>query len=180
MKGMVFTHFLDMVEDRFSLDMVDAIIERAQLPHGGAYTAVGNYSHEEMVALVVALSAETGTPVNELLRLYGRHLFSELSQAFPHFMIGSRDSFAFLAGLDGHIHVEVHKLYPDAELPRFTFQVLGRDRVEMIYRSSRHLETLAIGLMEGCFEHFRERVQIECEPLENGDVRFILTRETAA
>jgi hypothetical protein len=179
MKGMVFTHFLAMVEERFSFDTVDAIIDRAELPHGGAYTAVGTYPHEEMVALVVALSAETGISVDELLKTYGRHLFGKLSAAFPHFMEGSADSFQFLAGLDGHIHVEVRKLYPDAELPRFSYRTLSEGQVEMVYHSSRHLETLAVGLMEGCFQHFHETITIEPEPMENGDVRFVLTRQAA-
>lgn len=41
MKGVVFTAFLEMVASQFSEDMVDDIIDAAQLPSGGAYTAVG-------------------------------------------------------------------------------------------------------------------------------------------
>ena len=55
MKGVVFTEFLDMVADRFSPDMVEDIIDDAQLPSGGAYTAVGTYPHEEMVAMADGL-----------------------------------------------------------------------------------------------------------------------------
>ena len=44
MKGMVFTELLDMVEDKFGIDMVDSIIEDADLPVSkGVYTAVGTY-----------------------------------------------------------------------------------------------------------------------------------------
>jgi len=56
MKGVVFTEFLDMVEAKFSADMVDDIIDDAKLASGGAYTAVGTYPHSEMVALGVALA----------------------------------------------------------------------------------------------------------------------------
>ncbi len=45
MKGVVFTEFIEMVEDQFSADMVDDIIDDAQPPSGGAYTAVGTYDH---------------------------------------------------------------------------------------------------------------------------------------
>ena len=71
MKGVVFTEFLDMVEQRFSADMVDDIIDDAQLPHGGAYTAVGTYPHGEMVAMVVALSQRSGVAVPDLIRTFG-------------------------------------------------------------------------------------------------------------
>ena len=55
MKGVVFTEFVEMVEARFGLPMLDRIIEAAQLPSGGAYSAVGTYDHGEMVQLVGAL-----------------------------------------------------------------------------------------------------------------------------
>jgi len=56
MKGMVFTEFLEMVEDQFGFTMADKIISEAELASGGVYTSVGTYHHQEMVALVVNLS----------------------------------------------------------------------------------------------------------------------------
>lgn len=35
MKGVVFTEFLEMVEARFSADLVDDVIDAANLPSGG-------------------------------------------------------------------------------------------------------------------------------------------------
>ncbi|MCZ7680611.1 MAG: heme NO-binding domain-containing protein [Sandaracinaceae bacterium] len=62
MKGIVFTELLEMVEERYSLEVVDRIIERAELPSGGVYTAVGTYPHAEMGRLLRELSAATGAP----------------------------------------------------------------------------------------------------------------------
>ena len=47
MKGVVFTEFIEMVEDKFSADIADQIIEEADLPSGGVYTSVGTYDHAE-------------------------------------------------------------------------------------------------------------------------------------
>ena len=74
MKGVVFTEFLEMVEARFSADVVDDIIDAANLPSGGVYTAVGTYPHEEIVALVLALAQQTGLSVRDLLLVFGEHL----------------------------------------------------------------------------------------------------------
>jgi len=41
MKGIVFTEFLEMVENKFSPELADRIIEGAEVPSGGVYTAVG-------------------------------------------------------------------------------------------------------------------------------------------
>jgi hypothetical protein len=176
MKGMVFTNFLEMVEEVFDLDMVDAIIEKSAIPNRGAFTAVGTYPHEHMVALVVALSESSGTSVPELLEAYGEYLFDKLAKVFPEIMGNAPSMFDFLSGLDGHIHVEVRKLYPDAELPRFTYQKLSENSIEMVYHSSRHMDALALGLMKGCRAHFDEAVDIDWETLDNGDVKFTLTR----
>ena len=43
MKGIVFTEFLEMVEEKYGLEMVDDIIENANLQSHGAYTSVGTY-----------------------------------------------------------------------------------------------------------------------------------------
>jgi hypothetical protein len=180
MKGVVFTEFLDMVEDLFSADMVDDIIDDAQLPSGGAYTAVGTYPHEEIVALVVALSKRSGIATPDLLRTYGEHLFGRFVKGYPNFFTNVTDAFDFLAGIEDIIHAEVRKLYPDAELPRFDVEHRqdGRELV-LIYDSRRHFEDLAEGLMRGCVSHFGGGISIKREILGDGDnrkERFILTR----
>ena len=78
MKGVVFTELVEMVESVFSPDIADQMIENANLPSGGAYTAVGTYDHAEIVSLVVALSELTGMSPEELQQVYGRHLFLSL------------------------------------------------------------------------------------------------------
>ena len=117
MKGVVFTEFLEMVEAKWSLEMVDQLIERAKPPSGGVYTAVGTYAPAEMVALVSALSEATDMPIPDLLKAFGGHLFGTFARNYPQFLEGRDTSFAFLESVESVIHVEVRKLYPDAELP---------------------------------------------------------------
>jgi hypothetical protein len=176
MKGVVFTEFLDMVEDTFSADVVDDIIEGAALPSGGVYTAVGTYPHAELGKLVIQLSQRTGAKVPELLRAYGRHLFGRFLAGYPIFFKDVRDSFGFLQTIEGLVHVEVRKLYPDAELPSFESTQVAPNRMEMIYRSPRCLGDFAQGLMEGCFAHFNQKVQItRIDEAQGRVVRFDLT-----
>lgn len=176
MKGVVFTEFLDMVETRFSAAMVDDIIQDAQLPSGGAYTAVGTYPHGEMVAMVVALSLRSRTPVPTLLRAFGEHLFGRFVQGYPRFFDGVNDAFEFLAGIEDIIHAEVLKLYPDAQLPRFEVEHRDTQRLVLLYDSPRHFEDLAEGLMHGCVNHFGQPIRIDRDPLAtpDGRQRFVL------
>ena len=96
MKGVVFTEFLEMVEDRFSPEMADRIIEGAELPSGGVYTAVGTYDHSEMIQLVSCLSEETGVASAELVRSFGMYLFGRFHTIFPKYFEDVTSSFDFL------------------------------------------------------------------------------------
>jgi hypothetical protein len=164
MLGMVFTEFVEMVEDRFSPAIADSVIESARLPHGGAYTAVGYYSHEEIVALVVGLSAQTGIPVSDLVTAFGQHLLKRFSEMYPQMFVSHTSLFPFLGSIDAEIHREVRKLYPQAQLPRFTVLESGERAMRMAYESPRSMEALAVGLILGAAEHFGEQVKVSHEP----------------
>ena len=179
MKGVVFTEFLDMVEEAFGLEMLDRIIDKADLPTDGAYSAVGTYDHGEMVRLVQCLSAETGKPVPDLIQAYGEHLFGRFSQKYPIFFQKPKSCFEFLNSIDGTIHVEVRKLYPDAELPHFRCEILNDKHMTMLYESSRPFGDLAHGLIVGCARHYGEDVSVARENMSEGGmtrIRFTLTK----
>jgi hypothetical protein len=179
MKGIVFSEFMEMVETRFSPEIADEIIESSELPSGGMYTAVGTYDHAEILALVTRLGELTGTPPPELVRTFGRYLFGRFHILYPKFFRGVENSFDFLSRLEEHVHTEVLKLYPDAELPTFEARRVGDDDLELRYKSRRPLAELALGLMQGCADHYGERVEIERTDLPRPDcteVHFTLRR----
>ena len=162
MKGLVFTEFLEMVAARFSEDMVDDIIEAANLPSGGAYTSVGTYPHSEMVMLVQQLSNQTGLAMPTLIKAFGQYLFGRFVFLYPHFFCKLHSAFDFLESIENYVHIEVHKLYPDAELPTFeTQRDDARRTLVMTYRSKHPFAALAEGLIEGCLAHYHEPAEIQ-------------------
>lgn len=182
MKGVVFTEFLEMVEAAHSFDMVDTIIEKSHIASQGAYTAVGTYPPEEMVALVDALAAETGTPREELLRQFGSHLFERFIVLYPAFFQNVDSAFDFLPRVDRYIHTEVQKLYPDAALPYVGCERLSETEALVTYRSPRCMGKLARGLIEGCIAHFGRPIAVveTQEPESNGrEVLFRLHLQAA-
>ncbi len=180
MKGVVFTEFLEMVEEVYSPEIADRIITRVDPECGGAYTSVGTYPYEEMVGLIQELSKEVGRDVPQILRSFGRQLFSGFQRKFPELFVDAPDAFGFLEKVEGIIHVEVRKLYPDAELPRFEMERPEPDVMVMVYNSPRAMSDFGAGLMQGCFDHFGEEVAIETADLSDGKgtrVRFRLQRQ---
>jgi hypothetical protein len=179
MKGVVFTEFLDMVEAKFSPEMVDDIVDAASLPHGGAYTAVGTYPYTEMASLVVELSKRSGIPVPNLLKDYGKHLFGRFHQGYGQFFNGIDDCFSFLETINEVVHIEVRKLYPGAELPEFSTERPAHDHLRMVYRSPRCLGDLAEGLLIGCVSHFGGGVKVSRKDSQAGqEVSFDLVKTT--
>ena len=178
MKGIIFTEFLEMVEQRFSARAMEQMIAAAQLPSGGAYTAVGNYDHGEIWRLVCELSKVCDTPVPDLFKAYGEYLFSRLASNYAQLLAAMSGSFDDLQSLDGVIHSEVRRLYADAELPRFDVVERSPSRMVLVYSSKRHFADLAEGLIRGSGRHFKEDIVISREQLPSDDgsrVRFTLT-----
>jgi len=180
MKGIVFCEFVEMLEQEFSADMADEIISGAALESGGAYTTVGTYDHHEMLALVTQLSEKTGTPVPDLVEAFGRYLFGRFVDLYPAFFEGVDGAFSFLDRIEEHVHVEVLKLYPDAELPTFDTSRTDDNTMVMVYQSTRPFADLARGLIKGCIAHYGEPVDVQMEDLSDEGrthVRFTLRRQ---
>ncbi len=177
MKGIVFTEFFEMVEQRGGLDEVDALVQGCELATGGAYTTVGTYDFHELVALVQKLGERSGIPVPILIRAFGEHLFGRFHEKFPEFFEGVPDAPTFLSGIEDTIHTAVRKLYPDAELPSFDVKMLECGGVDLTYSSPRPFADFAEGLIDGCLQHFGETRTIERQDVEGSDgkaCRFII------
>lgn len=180
MKGIVFSEFNDMVEATFSPAVLDTIITRAQLPSGGAYTTVGTYDHEEILTLVGCLAEETGMQSGDLVKSFGIHLAARFADVHPTFFAEAESVFEFLETIEGHVHVEVLKLYPDAELPTFRTRRLSSGSLEMIYSSRRPFADLAEGLITGCAQFYGEPLSIDRSDSRDHDfyhTRFELTKQ---
>ena len=174
MKGMVFTEFIEFVEDNFGFEITQKMIDNSKSK--GIYTGVGSYPSSELVSMVLQLSDLTKTDVPVLLVAYGKHLFHRFSLLYPHFFHQGVGFFDFISKIDDYIHVEVQKLYPDAELPSIEIIEKGEDFIEFVYTSKRRLGDFAHGLLLGAADYFESDVDIEKELLiEDGSkVKFIL------
>lgn len=178
MKGVVFVGFFELVEKEFGYEMVDKLIESCELDSEGVYTTIGTYDHSEMVKLVTKLSEFSGIGVPELLKTYARYFGKNHLQKYEAFYKQAPDTFAFLESIDGHIHVEVRKLYPDAELPKFDSKRISENELELIYQSKRKMSDFAIGLIEDTASYYKETITIEKELIEEdgSKVRFLIKK----
>ncbi len=174
MKGIVFTEFLELVENKFGMEYVDDIISKSELESEGVYTSIGTYKFSEMVQLLTHLSEKTQLSINDLLHTYGLHFFSVLKNSYPDIIKQYETPLDLLNAIESHIHVEVRKIYPDAELPKFDVTNKESSKMTMIYTSSRGMYSFAKGLMESTFKHYGKEASIAITKLNNNgtEVKF--------
>lgn len=170
MLGVVYIQFMEMIKEKFSEEVLDDLLDEPTLSTGGAYTSIGYYDHTDIIKLVVALSKKTDIPIDDLVEAFGKYLFVALITKYPMLIEGKHDSLGMLELVDSSIHVEVHKLYPQAELPEFSCERVGPDELRMEYRSKRPFSILALGLIRGCAEHFGEHLDIQYQNFDADDL----------
>jgi hypothetical protein len=158
--------------------MVDEIILNSILESEGAYTSIGAYNFSEMIQLLNHLSNKSGISIDNLLFIYGEHFFSVIEKSYPGLLAVYKDPIEMLSSIESHIHVEVIKIYPDAELPTFVVEEKSKNTLIMKYKSSRAMHHFGLGLMNKTFEYFNTSAEIIVEKIkEDGtEVRFIINK----
>lgn len=171
MRGLIFTQYLEMVENHYSADMVDDIIEDVNPPSGGSYTAVSKYNHQELADLCVALAKRTDQTLTDILIEYGIYVFAPLYDKYKRLFRTKSSAIEFLLEVDSDIHKEMRKLYPDATLPNIECYLEG-DVLVMHYQSDRHFADLVKGLIIGCGQYFGEEMEFLSEEVTSGNATY--------
>jgi Haem-NO-binding len=162
MKGILFTDFVDFMERELPAAAGEVGI--------GAYSPLGSYPEDELLALVARASEAAGLPASDVLRRFGAHLFRTLATLYPVFVDGVGSALELLGGIETYVHGEVKKLYPDAEFPRFEVQA-SSEKLELVYRSRRPLADVAEGMIRGCIAWFGDRLELDRQDMDAADGR---------
>ncbi|OEE76667.1 heme NO-binding domain-containing protein [Vibrio ordalii] len=176
MKGIVFSLFFDIIEQRFGMETLETILERTGLTH--PFTSVGDYKHHELIAMIQAIHQLTGESVDNLQREVGKAMFSSLYQTLPIPIQHDLPFVEFLKKVEDEIHAEVKKLYPNARPPKFIFIEQSGEATVFEYQSHRCLSSLCLGLLEGCAAHFSQPIRITSHYLkpDGSAVRFTIIK----
>jgi hypothetical protein len=166
-----------MAEAAFGEETVDMVLDKANLDNGGAFTTVGNYPCSELVKIVVAFSEHSGLSPQVLQMKFGHWMMDHFVVAYPQFFKNKTDAFAMPESIEEEIHVEVRKLYPEAELPTFATARTAPNQLTMVYESPRPLSAFCEGMIEACLEHFDEEGSIRsaAHPTNENVTTFAIT-----
>ena len=130
----------------------------------------GTYPDEDLYELVSKTSAKLDIPLPYALRAFGKFAFPKLTEKVPGWLVNHAHPKDFLLTLNDIVHVEVRKLYKDADPPRFSFADPGPDKLAINYQSCLRLYDFVDGLIEGVGEHFDTAIEYTREiTAENGE-----------
>lgn len=166
MKGLVFNEFLEMVEEKFGFDVSNKIISNSNLETKGAYSSLGYYDYKELISMVIELHKITNIEIPLLVKTFGIYLFSVFVKNYSVFFQNDDNMIQFLSKIEDIIHIEVLKLYPDAEFPKFIIKHLDDNQIHFVYESKKALHDLAEGLIIGASNHFNSQIELSKELLE--------------
>ena len=178
MKGIVFTLLNELVEEKFGIAAWDSALNGTEPPLKGIYTAAATYPDEELFALVGQLSKISGIPAGKLVYAFGEYALPKFAEHYPVFFNSVDNAKAFIQSIDSVIHVEVKKLYPQAELPKIEYENPSNHELVMIYQSNRKLCDFAAGLIKATGEYFKTDIthhHTQCMHKGDAQCRFELT-----
>ncbi|MEQ8655073.1 MAG: heme NO-binding domain-containing protein [Kiloniellales bacterium] len=164
-RGYVFRALMGYAEERFGSLAVERMLEKADLPSQGAYTAVGHYPVEELIALADALCAVSEVARKEILIASGRRAMPYVIEMQAQNSKAPTSLETILASLQDLIHTNLEKLYPGSISPIFAFDVAEDGWAEISYRSQCPLADLAEGLILGILDYMATTTDVVREDL---------------
>ena len=179
MKGIIFTELFSFIEEVAGIAFAEQVLEEADLPNGGAFTAVGTYPAAHALALVGKASELSGIPASKLCADYGEWLFARFTVLYPHLIEKYATADDMLVHVGSHIHEEVTIMYPDAKPPEVRMERDG-DVPVVLYNSHRPLSHVAVGLIRGCLTHYGDPREVVWTPGEDlSQARFSIVEKAA-
>ena len=172
MKGSVFRIFAEMVEQNFSKEMFDDLVEDCRLSSGGAYTTVGYYDDKELFDLLAALSLRTQTPVPALLHAFGKFWVLVFLEKYALSNDAYASFFDFLDDVETHWRAETLSLYPSDLHPTFEVNRVDDRTTTVLFRSVPPFSQLApgiLGVLEGAVEHYGVDAEVQVEDKDLDD-----------
>ena len=160
MKGIVFTEFIEMMEEEIGVLDSQEILGSLDLADDGSYTAIGDYPHGDLVKIISRLSTQLQQPVPDLLFKFGEYFAKSVRVQHSRFFDESPGLFDFLESVHNYIHVEVLKLYPNAKPPDLIVKDKQEARMTLHYSSHRGLGDFAEGLIRGVADAYDSVISI--------------------
>lgn len=160
MKGVVFNILEGFIDESFGDGTFDEIIDTVFIEEIDPFVGPGTYPDEHLFLIVQKAVELKKLDLEPILRTFGKYMFFQLAIKYPNFVQHHDNPKDFIKTVHNVIHVEVKKLFPEAETPKFLYSNDIDGKLTMRYESKRNLFSLAEGLIEGSGEFYNKPVKV--------------------
>ncbi len=154
MKGIIFNLLEQFVTENLGEEKYEEILEGCPLKTREPFVGPGSYPDEDLMLIVEKIIETMGITLPEALRAFGRFCIPKMAERFPDFMTPYDHPKPFLKAVHSIIHVEVQKLYPDAETPSFVYDEQAPEHLIIRYSSRRRMCQFMEGLIDGVAAYY--------------------------
>jgi hypothetical protein len=159
MKGIIFNTVERIVIEAHGEDAWDDLLEMAGVD--GNYHSMGNYDDKDILALVGAAAKMLDKPPGDVTLWLGEKAMAIFHESWPELFKPYAGCIEFITQLNEIIHPEVHKLYPGADTPVFTYLQVTPSSLTMQYDSARKLCMFAEGLILGTAAVYKQKLTVK-------------------
>ncbi|MBI2603907.1 MAG: heme NO-binding domain-containing protein [Deltaproteobacteria bacterium] len=159
MKGIIFNIIEEFIGENWGEEKYEEILGLCPLHTKEPFVGPGTYPDSDLISIVEKAAEILEISVPDVLRAAGKFMFPKLVEKFPQFIALHKHPKDFLVTIDSVIHVEVKKLYRDAETPRFQFTSPAPNKLAFDYQSKRKFCALVEGMLDGVAEHYKMPIQ---------------------
>ena len=162
MKGVVFNILEAFIIETFGDETMEEIYSTVAFS-GDTPPFIGpeTYPDSDLFAMVTLLAEMKTLDLDDVIFELGEFMFPVFAKKYPIFFENIHSSIEFLKTVNDIIHVEVKKLFEDANPPMVKVKQTNEDSVKLYYYSDRKLCKLLEGLLEGLAFHFGQKVSYE-------------------
>jgi len=159
MKGIIFNILENLIIEKFGDETMEEIYAEANFSADAPpFIGPETYPDSDLYAMVILLSQKSNLPVDDLIFEFGKFMFHVLADNYPVFLENISSPIGFLKNVNDIIHVEVKKLFEEANPPTVIVEEINQNQCKLFYKSERKLCKLLEGLLEGVADHFGQKV----------------------
>lgn len=174
MKGIILNIFEKYIIEKHNNSYLEHILQSSNLTSDGIFISAETYPDEDLVSLITHYCKLNDLNINHFQKTLGEYTLKQFSLRYPAFFEHYNHPIEFLKSLNSTIHVEVKKLYHEAQTPNINIEEFKDGNLTITYKSKRQMTDFMEGLLLGAINHYGYKIKlIEKFNSKENEFRFI-------
>jgi methyl-accepting chemotaxis protein len=159
MKGTVVATWMKTCRKLYGDDVVDKAMEAAGWQRSKIFTPIENVDDGQVKTVIGSIAQNQNLDTSKLWRIIGKDNLNAFNRDFPAFFEHD-NMYSFLKSMFD-VHVVMTKKFAGAKPPLLNIEPISSRQAIFSYNSNRGMFDYFLGLIDGCCDFFKEKLEIE-------------------